>query len=137
MNNWTCPKCKRIFQKKNQMHSCKVFPIKKHFKNKDLAKEVYKYLFNVINKKVGKCKEISLPCCIHWFGNYDFIALLPKKDKLEVRFSLNRKVKSPRIFNDFPLFSKNYKICLYIQNKKEVDVELLKWLKESYGLKSE
>jgi len=136
MNNWTCPKCKRVFQKKNQMHSCKVFPIEQHFKNKYLAKEVYKYLFNVINKKVGKCKEISLPCCIHWFGNYDFIALLPKKDKLEVRFSLNRKINSPRIFNNFPLSSKNYKVCLYIQNKEEVDEELLKWLKESYALKS-
>jgi hypothetical protein len=136
MNNWKCPKCNRIFQRKNQMHSCKSFPIEKHFENKDPAKEVYKYLFKVVNKKVGKCKEISLPCCIHWFGNYDFIALLPKKDKLEVRFALNRKINSPRVFNNFPPSSKYYMICLYIQSKDEVDEELLKWLKESYTLKS-
>jgi hypothetical protein len=136
MNTWSCPKCHRIFQKENQMHSCKSFPIDQHFKNKEQIEELYNYLFKVVNNKIGKCKVISLSCCIHWFGNYDFIALLPKKDKLEIRFGLDRKIKNSRIFMSFPLSKKSYKNCLYITHKEDVDEELLKWLKDSYMLKS-
>ena len=132
---WTCKKCGRIFLKKNQMHSCKSYPIDLHFKNKDRAKKLYAQLLKITEKKVGKCKEVSLPCCIHWFGTYDFIALLPKKDKLEIRFALDEKIKSKRIFSTVPLSKNNYKNCLYVEKKEDIDKELIGWIKRSYNFK--
>ncbi len=94
---WTCPKCERIFEKTGQMHSCRKISLEEHFKNKEKAKEIFDYLFETVNQEIGKCKIISLPGCIHLFGNYDFLAALPKKDSLEIRFSLNRKLENPRV----------------------------------------
>ena len=131
---WSCPKCGRIFKKKDQPHSCKKYPKEKHFEKKEYAEDLYGFLLVAINTKVGKVKEISLPCCIHLFGNYDFIAILPKKDHLEIRFALDEKLKAKRITNCVPLSKKKHKNVLNIYDGKEIDKQLIKWLKRSYNL---
>jgi hypothetical protein len=133
---WTCPKCGRIFKKKKQPHSCKKVPLDKHFAGKDKAKGLFDYLLNKLEKGAGECKVISIPCCIHLFGNYDFLAALPKKDGLEIRIALGRKVNSKRLVSFVQMSKKVYKNCFKISSKKEIDNELLKWLRESYYLKS-
>ncbi len=132
---WTCSKCERIFKSKNQPHSCKKIPLGKHFEGKEKAKELFDFLVAQINSKIGKCKIISIPCCVHLFGAYDFLAALPKKDRLEVRIALNRKVDSSRLKISVPLSSKSFKNCFDISSKKEIDKELIGWIKESYHLK--
>lgn len=132
---WTCQNCNRIFEKENQPHSCKNIPLEKHFMNKDKTKEIFDYLVERINGQVGKCQIISIPCCIHLFGKYDFLAALPKKDKLEVRFALDRKLTSSRLKTCVPMSAKVFKNCFDISKKKEINDEFVKWLKESYHLK--
>jgi len=132
---WTCPKCGRIFAKKEQPHSCHKIPLAEHFKNKAKAKELFDFLVKEIDTKIGKSRLISLPCCIHLFGTYDFLAALPKKDKLEVRIGLERKLDSPRLKQGVWMSGKSYKNCFDITAKSEIDEELLKWLDESYHLK--
>ena len=132
---WTCSKCGRIFEKNDQPHSCQKVPLSEHFKNKEKAKELFDYLVEQINNKVGKTQTISLPCCIHLFGKYDFLAALPKKDKLEIRFGLNRKLESPRLAQSVPVSSKAFKNCIYVKSVGEIDRELLGWLDEAYHLK--
>jgi hypothetical protein len=133
---WTCSKCGRIFEKENQPHSCHKTPLEVHFKNKDKAKEIFDYLVEQVNVKVGKCKIISIPCCVHLFGNYDFLAALPKKDKLEIRFALDRRLDSPRLKQAVPLSTKIFKNCFDITKTEEINNELIKWLNESYNLKN-
>ena len=41
---WTCPNCNRIFEREKQMHSCKKVSLEEHFKNKDKAQELFKFL---------------------------------------------------------------------------------------------
>lgn len=132
---WTCPKCGRIFQKAAQPHSCHKIPLEQHFKNKDKARELFDFLVKQINTKIGKCQIISIPCCIHLFGNYDFLAILPKKDRLEIRFSLDRKLNISRIKQCVSMSAKVFKNCLDITTIKEIDKELIKWLDESFHLK--
>ena len=133
---WTCPKCGRIFKKAKQPHSCKKVPLEKHFEGKEKARELFDHLVKQINKSVGKCKIISIPCCVHLFGKYDFLAALPKKDKLEIRFALDRKLNSPRLKQSVPMSSKVFKNCFDISSKEELDKEFIDWLKRSYYLKS-
>jgi len=132
---WTCPKCKRVFKKAAQPHSCHIIPLDTHFTNKQKAKELFDYLIREINVKIGKSKIISIPCCVHLFGNYDFLAALPKKDGLEIRFSLKRKLNTPRLKQGVWMSAKNYKNCFDITDKSEIDEELIKWIGESYHLK--
>ena len=132
---WTCPKCKRIFDKAEQPHSCQRVPIEQHFKNKENAKELFDLLLTDINNKIGKCQIISLPCCIHLYGIYDFLAALPKRDRLEIRFALNRKLDNPRLKQSVSLSSKGVKNCIDLNNEDEIDKELISWLKEAYHLK--
>ena len=132
---WTCPKCGRVFEKTEQPHSCNIVPLEKHFKNKEKAKELFDLLVEAIEKESGKVKVISLPCCIHLFGKYDFVAVLPKKEKLEIRFSLDKKINSPRLSQAVPMSASMMKNCVEIMTVEEIDKELLGWIDESYHLK--
>ena len=84
---------------------------------------------------IGKVKIISIPCCVHLFGKYDFLAALPKKDSLEIRFVLNRELGSPRLKQSVPMSTNVFKNCFEITSEKEVDNEFIGWLEESYHLK--
>ncbi len=132
---WTCIKCGRIFEKSKQPHSCHKIPIDAHFKNKDKAKELFDYLVKHINSKIGRCQIISIPCCVHLFGNYDFLAALPKKDKLEIRFALDRKLDSLRLKQFVPMSAKVFKNCIDIKAIEEINEELIQWLNQAYHLK--
>lgn len=132
---WTCPKCERIFISTNQPHSCQTVPLKKHFKDKEKAKKLFNFLFKKINKEIGSSKTISILCCVHLFGKYDFLAILPKKDKLEIRFALDRKLISPKLKTCVPMSKKVFKNCFDIYSEKEIDEQLMTWLKQSYHLK--
>jgi hypothetical protein len=134
-NMWTCQKCGRIFNKARQPHSCQKIPLTHHFKNKEKAKQLFEYLVKQINTKIGMCKIISIPCCIHLFGTYDFLAVLPKKDSLEIRFAFNRKLHTPRLKQSVPLSTKSFKNCVDITTKEEIDTELFKWINESFHMK--
>ncbi|MBU0975440.1 MAG: DUF5655 domain-containing protein [Patescibacteria group bacterium] len=132
---WICQKCERIFQKAKQPHSCKKVSLESHFTGKEKSKDLFDFLFKQIEKNIGKCKIISMPCCVHLFGKYDFLAALPKKDKLEIRFALDRKLDSPRLKICVPMSSKVFKNCFEVQSRSEIDKEFLGWIRESYHQK--
>ncbi len=132
---WTCTKCKRVFEKAAQPHSCRSIPLEEHFTNKNSAKKLFEHLVKHVNTNIGTCRIISLPCCIHLFGTYDFLAALPKKDRLEIRFGLDRKLDTPRLKQCVPVSNKNFKNCLEVSTIKEIDTELISWIRESYHLK--
>jgi len=132
---WVCFKCDRIFWKANQPHSCNRVSIESHFANKEKARDLFNSLLNRIEKDIGKCKIVSLPCCIHLFGSYDFLAVLPKKDGLEIRFALNRKLNTSRLKVSVPMSTNVFKNCFNICGEQGIDIEFMGWLKESYHLK--
>ncbi len=132
---WTCPKCKRNFFRASQPHSCHKIPLDQHFKNKEKSREIFHLLVKQIESNVGQCQIISIPCCIHLFGNYDFLAALPKKDGLEIRFALDRKLNTSRLKQCVPMSTKIYKNCLNLTTRNHINDELIKWLHQSYHLK--
>lgn len=119
----------------NQQHSCKNIPLDEHFKNKGKAKELFTFLFTEVNRSVGACTIISLPCCIHLFGTYDFMAVLPRKDKLELHFELGHTLENPRIKQTAAASARVFLNSLEITTVQDVDKELLNWLKDSYHFK--
>lgn len=132
---WTCSNCNRVFQKVNQPHSCQKVSLKSHFEHKQTAKEIFDFLLQQIEKNIGKFQVISLPCCIHLFGSYDFLAAIPKKEGLEIRIGLPKKLNTPRLRSAIAVSSKAVKNCFDLDSIRQVDSELLNWIKESYHLK--
>jgi hypothetical protein len=132
---WKCPECGRIFEKAKQPHSCHRIPLEEHFKGKVKARELFDYLIKQIDLTIGKCQIISLPCCIHLFGVYDFLAALPKKDRLEIRFALDRKLDSSHLKQYVLLSAGIYKNCIDIETTEDINEELLQWISQAYHLK--
>jgi len=131
---WQCPKCKREFAKVRQTHSCTPFPLEKHFANKPFARELFDFLVSEINKKIGKIKIESLPCCIHFVSNYSFGAVWALKDKIRIDFRLDKLIKSKRFWNMIKMSANRYLYYVDIKDKKEIDKELLDWIKGAYKL---
>ncbi len=132
---WTSNKCDRIFHDASQSQSCKKVHLQSHFISKPLAHNLFDHLVHTINSRIGTCKIISIPCYIHLFGNYDFLAALPKKDHLEIRFALDQKIPSPKLTHCVPLSQTTYKNCFKLTSKQDLDSQLLSWIKASYHLK--
>lgn len=133
---WQCPKCKREFSKNNQSHSCVVYPIEKHFQNKDYSKKLFKELVNQIEKNIGRVKIESLPCCIHLVSGYTFSGVWLLKDRVRLDFRVPYNIESKRIINKEELSINRKLYYLEIVEEKDIDDELLGWIRDSYFLQN-
>ena len=128
---WTCPKCKRKFEKKGQTHSCTIYPVAKHLKGKEVGKMLYNALTTKMKKEIGRFRVESLPCCIHFVSTYTFAAVYALRDKIRIHFTLSHKLDSPRIGRFSHVSGKRYMYSIDIKDEKEMDKELMGWIKES------
>ncbi|HEX9262628.1 MAG TPA: DUF5655 domain-containing protein [Candidatus Bathyarchaeia archaeon] len=132
---WTCPKCKRQFEKRNQVHSCNLYPLDKHFKAKEkIARPLYEKLKEQIEKKIGPLKVESLPCCIHFVSTYTFAAVYALRNKIRIHFTLNHELENPRIKKSSQMSNTKYLYSIDIENSNEINEELISWLRQAYNL---
>ena len=136
MTKWKCPKCKREFAKRNQGHSCTSYPVEKHFKNKENMKLLYGALKEKVKKGVGPFKVESLPCCIHFVSSAaTFAGVFIMKGKIRVTFAVSREIKKSRVKDSTRMSTNRYLHAVEITKEKDIDKELLTWLREAYGSK--
>lgn len=131
---WKCIKCNREFSKKNQSHSCVVYPIEEHFKGKEYSTNLFKVLVKKIEKNIGEIKIESLPCCIHLVSDYTFSGVWLLKDKLRLDFRVNYQIDSEKIIKQEKLSSNRYLYYIELKEEKDIDIDVLKWIKDSYFL---
>jgi Domain of unknown function (DUF5655) len=134
---WTCPKCKRKFERKGQSHSCRPYPLAQHFENKPVGKLLYQKLKQAIKGELGNFKVESLECCIHFVSTFTFAAVKILKDKIRVDFSLSRKIKSNRITYFTPMSAHRFLYCIDVITEEDIDQELMDWIKEALDKKRE
>ena len=131
---WKCPKCNREFLKNNQSHSCLNYPIENHFKGKeDIGKPLFYSLVKKIEDNIGPLKIESLPCCIHLLSNYTFSGVWIGKDKIKLDFRLDNKIKNERIIKEVHISTNRYIYYLEISDDKEIDEQLLDWIRTAYN----
>ena len=136
MKLWTCPKCKRKFKRTNQIHSCKEFPLDQHFKRKeDIARPLFDLLKMKIRRDVGSFKIVSLPCCIHLATSSTFAAVYALRDRIRIHFTLDDQLENVRIEKYTKMSKKRYLYSIDVKSAREIDKELLGWLKHSYNLR--
>lgn len=132
---WKCSKCKREFKNKNQSHSCVNYPLENHFKGKEkIAVPLFKKLVAKLKAKHRKLKIESLPCCIHFVGNYTFGAAWLLKDRIRVDFRLAKPIKDPRVFQEVKMSANRFLYYVDIKKASEIDAKLLSWLNQAYNL---
>jgi hypothetical protein len=139
MTLWKCKKCKRIFEKKDQPHSCAYYPVEKHLKNKDYAKRLYNELKKIIKNKIGNFRIESLPCCIHFVtiaANYTFMCVYALRNGIKIHFTLHSGSDNSRLQKYSKMSAHRYLYELNIKTKEEMNSELVAWLKEAYHMKT-
>lgn len=137
-NLWTCSKCKRLFVNKNQVHSCRLYPVEKHLEGKgELAKSLYETLNEKIKREIGSFRIESLPCCIHFvkYPAYTFAGVYILKDKIKIHFTLNPELEDSRVDKFSQMSAHRWLYSLDIRQKGEIDKELMNWLTRSYEKK--
>jgi len=131
---WKCPKCKRIFKRAKQQHSCTFYPVEKHFERKEYAKELYNHLKSVVKKKVGPFIVESLPCCIHFVTKeaYTFAAVFALKDRIRLHVASGELPKSSRVKKSLKISFVRYLYSIDITTKNEIDTELIERIKQAF-----
>jgi uncharacterized C2H2 Zn-finger protein len=132
---WKCPKCRRIFRKEKQQHSCKSYPIENHFKGKPYAKDLYSFLKSAIKNNIGPFTVESLPCCIHFVNKKacTFAAVYALRNGIRMHLASGQKPKGPRIKASARISSLRYLFSIDIKDKAGIDAELMGLLKEAYS----
>ena len=131
---WACPICKRQFEKRNQVHSCNLYPLDNHFKGKEeIARPLYDKLGEQIEKNIGPLKVESLPCCVHFVSTYTFGAVYALRNKIRVTFTLNYKLVNPRIKKSSQTSNTKYLYGVDIEKSDEIDEEIISWLRQAYN----
>ena len=135
MELWTCPKCGRQFERKGQMHSCKLFPLENHFKGKDRSKILYEKFKDSVKDRLGDFKIESLECCIHFVGTFTFVAIKILENKIVVDFSLDHSLEKERANKNMQLSTHRYLYNIEIKDENDIDDELMEWVEEAYSIK--
>jgi hypothetical protein len=126
---WRCPTCNRSFQRTRQTHSCRTVRLDDHFHRRDALRPLFDRLVAAVSDEVGQCEIVSLPCCIHLAHEHDFLAVLPRRNHLEVRFSLPEELHHARVKRSARISRSAVKHSVHVAVPDDIDSELLAWLR--------
>ncbi|MCB9143734.1 MAG: hypothetical protein H6635_00065 [Anaerolineales bacterium] len=105
-----------------------------HFENKSpLVREIYDSLIKKI-KSFGKVQEEPHKTSIHLLNQTTFAGVATRKDYLLLTIKTDRPIKSSRVTKTEQVSRNRFHLLIKLEAPKEIDVELLKWLKDAYNL---
>ena len=106
-----------------------------HLKNKE--PEVVKTYYHLVNKlqEFGPIKIESKKTSIHLSNRFGFAGVYTRKFYINLEVHLNYKLDSPRVKKLEQASTNRFHHTIRLNNQKEVDKELLTWLREAYELK--
>ena len=134
---WNCPKCGRQFKHATTYHSCVRINPDSHFIGKNQnVKAVYEKILKE-TKNFGKVNVSPVQNSILLKNDSTFLSIHPRKNSLEVEFFLPKETKEFPIYKTFR-YTKNKTVhYVRLENPKEVDRQLVNWMKVSYHLAGE
>lgn len=131
---WTCSECGKEFRNPNQEHSCARVPLDEHLKNKPaVIRMIYDRLIMEV-QRFGPYTLNPVKSSIQVKAGATFLSIKPKKERLDIEFSLPREVDKPPITKSFRVSGNRVMTCASLDNVMQVNEQLVDWLKESYEL---
>jgi hypothetical protein len=131
---WTCPRCKQKFVTRNIWHSCATFSVDDFFGNAPEHKKLYRAFLKLVRKcgpvtvNINKTR-ISFQARVRFAG-------IPRltKDGLIGGFWLKHRIESLRFTRAEFLPPNNYLYQFRITSEKDLDAEVLSWLRQAYKI---
>lgn len=130
---WRCPTCGRPFRRRGQRHSCRVVSVEEHLGSRPEARVLLERLVTAVTDAIGPCEVVALPCCLHLAVGADLLAVLPKRDRLELRFTLPERLDHPRVLRAERTGAAAVKHRVDVATLAEIDEELLTWLRAAHA----
>ena len=133
---WTCPTCDKRFARKNQWHSCANIDLQRHFNEKDpKLRKIFDALVSRI-REFGDIRMNPVKSSVQFLASTTFLSVKVLRDSLNLEFYLKEKQERFPIYKTLQLSSKKIVHFIRISSNKEIDRQLVFWLKESYNLNS-
>jgi hypothetical protein len=132
---WTCPKCGRTFNRKNQDHGCKMVSKESLFaKRIPELKKLYEKIVKEI-QKFGEFREEPLPSAVIMFKTKStFLAIRMKKDHLAVGFFLDEVEDVPPVSKYIKTSKDRWAHEVLVDRPEDINQQLINWIKRSYKL---
>ena len=110
------------------------FIVENHFENKSpVVREIYDGLIKKV-KSFGKFQEEPHKTSIHLLNQTTFAGIATRKDYLLLTIKTDSPIKSSRVTKTEQVSRNRYHILIKLETPKEIDAELLEWLKDAYKL---
>jgi hypothetical protein len=130
--SWTCPDCQRSFRHPNQSHSCKTFPIEKHFINKYFGlRPAWDEIFRTVSG-FGKVQLSSMEHAIIVSVKSSFMAFKTRKEYAELEILMDEEFNKFPFYKTFHVSKSRVAHFIRIQTSAEIDEQLKAWLKRAY-----
>ena len=106
-----------------------------HLKDKEkVVTKIYERLINEL-QKFGQLKIEPKKTSIHLGNRFGFAGVYTRKDYINLEVHLNYKLTSKRVSKVEQASTNRFHHTIKLTSDKDVDKELLTWLKEAYELK--
>ncbi|HMU46361.1 MAG TPA: DUF5655 domain-containing protein [Chitinophagaceae bacterium] len=132
---WTCPKCNRLFKRKDQQHTCSLIAKESLFVKRPPE---LKKLFDKIEKIVkgfGDFREETVrPDVIFFKTQSTFLAVKVKKNHLDVEFFLDHLEDLPPVYKFLKTSKHRVAHLVAVDSVEDISPQLIKWMKTSYQL---
>jgi len=129
---WKCAKCSRLFANRNQSHFCSRHTLREHFAGKSQATiELYRAFARLV-KRCGPVRVLPEKTRIAFQVRMSFAAVSLRESGLAGHVVLARRLKNPRFTKIESLSPRNHVHSFRFHSRKELDGEVLGWLREAY-----
>jgi len=106
-----------------------------HLENKDIVvMQIYERLINEL-QKFGQLKIEPKKTSIHLGNRFGFAGVYTRGNYINLEVHLNHKLTSNRINKVETASANRYHHTIKLTSEKDIDQELLNWLKQAYELK--
>jgi hypothetical protein len=132
---WTCPKCGRKFTRARQSHSCVSVTEAALCEGKP---EPVAAAFHKLRDAVAALGDVhidAVKASVNFGAKSHFAAAWPRASRLDVEFVLDAPLKSPRVSKLQSYGATKHVHWVPVAGPKEIDAELLGWLRRSYDLR--
>jgi hypothetical protein len=110
------------------------FSVENHFENKSpIVREIYEGLIKKV-KSFGNVKEEPHKTSIHLLNQTTFAGIATRKDYLLLTIKIDHAIESSRVNKTEQVSRNRFHLLVKLETPKEIDAELLKWLKDAYIL---
>jgi hypothetical protein len=131
---WRCLRCGHRFVTKNLWHSCGRYKLADHFKGKPkILRETFGKLV-LAAKKFGRVTVYAQKTRIVFQGRVRFGGAVVKKDWVEGRLWLKRRIKHPRLIRVESYGNLGYGLHFKLQNPNDIDEPLVELMGEAYAI---